>query len=520
MTSLANTAIMNAMRIVTGAFSHETSTFTPVPTDRASYESHFGFLRGEEVLTTFRDTNTPIGGFIEGADAHDFELIPSIYAEPHPSGPTSRALFDEILTELVDGIRTAGSIDGVLLELHGSMVVEGIPDADGHILSAVRDVVGPDVPVVVQLDIHTNMSAEMIEFADVLIVRETYPEVDMAARGRECADVLMRIVHDGLQPEMRACFLPMMWGMNQVTADPPMKETIERLHEIETRPGIVCASVATCFPLSDVSCMGASVTVVTDDDKELAQDCADELGAWIFDQRKSWHLPRRSTRKVLAKVHADGAFPAVLADRDDNTGGGSPGDSTGMLRVFFEEGLRDACVLYIVDPESVAACHAAGEDATVDLQVGGKSAPVQGDPVRMRARVIAVSDGLFRYDGPMYAGLEASMGPSAHIEKEGLHVLLVTSREQPFDTAFARSLHLDPRQMRYVGVKSAAHFRAGFSSWAGAVHLVAEASVHSPWAVTFHNLGRPVFPLDEDGCFDEALLQSNGVGDADLHDPH
>jgi len=78
---------MNAMRIVTGAFSHETSTFTPVPTDRASYESRFGFLRGEEVLTTFRDTNTPTGGFIEGADAHDFELIPSIYAEPHPSGP-------------------------------------------------------------------------------------------------------------------------------------------------------------------------------------------------------------------------------------------------------------------------------------------------------------------------------------------------------------------------------------------------------------------------------------------------
>ena len=120
----------------------------------------------------------------------------------------------------------------------------------------------------------------------------------------------------------------------------------------------------------------------------------------------------------------------------------------------------------------------------------------------------------------MYAGLEASMGPSAHIEKEGLHVLLVTSREQPFDTAFARRLHLDPRQMRYVGVKSAAHFRAGFSSWAGAVHLVAEASVHSPWAVTFHNLGRPVFPLDEDGRFDEALLQSNCVGDADLHNPH
>ena len=111
MTPPANTAILRAMRIVTGAFSHESSTFTPVPTDRASYASRFGYLRGASVLDTFRDTNTPIGGFIEGADAHGFELIPTIFAEPHPSAPTGRELFDEILGELLDGIRAAGAID-------------------------------------------------------------------------------------------------------------------------------------------------------------------------------------------------------------------------------------------------------------------------------------------------------------------------------------------------------------------------------------------------------------------------
>ena len=186
------------MRIVIGAFSHESSTFTPVATDRAAYESRFGYLRGDELWTTFRATNTPIGGFIEGAEAHDFELIPTIFAEPHPSGPTDRDLFEEILGELLDGISAAGVIDGVLLELHGSMVAEGIADADGHILRAVRDVVGAHVPVVAQLDIHTNMSPEMIECADVLVGRETYPEVDQAERGRECADILVRIIRDGV----------------------------------------------------------------------------------------------------------------------------------------------------------------------------------------------------------------------------------------------------------------------------------------------------------------------------------
>jgi microcystin degradation protein MlrC len=150
------------MRIIIGAISHETSTFTPVPTTRESYDERFGLLRGAQILETFRDSNTPIGGFIAGADAHGFELIPTILAEPHPSGPTPKSLFDEILAELLAGIRSAGAIDGILLELHGAMVAEGVDDGEGHVLEAVRRLVGPKVPIVVQLDIHSNISYRMV----------------------------------------------------------------------------------------------------------------------------------------------------------------------------------------------------------------------------------------------------------------------------------------------------------------------------------------------------------------------
>jgi microcystin degradation protein MlrC len=131
------------------------------------------------------------------------------------------------------------------------------------------------------------------------------------------------------------------------------------------------------------------------------------------------------------------------------------------------------------------------------LDVGGKSSPLQGEPVRMTAKVVALSDGRFYYDGPMYAGLEGRMGPSAYIYQDGIHVILVTIREQPFDTAFARSLRLDPRQMRFIGVKSTAHFRAGFESWAGAIHLVSEPGVHNIGGLPFKRLGRKVYPLDD-----------------------
>lgn len=488
------------MRVVTGGIAHETSTFTTVETDWQSYKERF-YLRGEEILNRFRDTNTPIGGFIDGAKTHGFELIPTVFAEAHPSGPTPRNIFDAILEEILSGIAEAGSIDGVLLGLHGSMVVgnleesDGIDDPEGHILAAVREVVGPEIPILAQLDIHSNVSPQMVDAADVLIGRETYPEIDMAERSRECADVLMSIVNDGRRPTMALHQIPMIWGIHQVTAHLPMREAIEELHRIEAQPGVICGSIATCYYLADVPNMGASVYIVTDNDQALAQTYADQLGEWIFERREEWHGPSLTTCEALQIAEADGNFPVIFADRNDNTGGGSPGDSTGMLQCFIEAGLQEACILYIVDPEAIVACHRAGVGATLTLDVGAKSTPAQGQPIRMTAEVIALSDGNFRYDGPMLAGLSSTMGPSAHIKQEGVHVLLVTQREQPFDTAFSRTLGLEPRQMRYIGVKSSAHFRAGFESWAGAIHVVYEPSVHTLSDLTFKRLGRKLYPF-------------------------
>ena len=485
------------MKIVTGAISHETSTFTPVETTRESFWERFGDLRGQEILDKLRGTNTPTGGFIEGADAHGFELVPTLFAEPQPSGPASREVFDGILGEMLAGFREARPFDGVLLEMHGSMGVEGIDDADAQILAVVRALVGPDVPVVAQLDIHSNVSHQMVEMADVLIGRETYPEIDMAERGRECADVLVRILRDGLRPTMALHQIPMIWGSNQVTAHPPMSEAIARLHEIEARPGVVCGSIATSYALADHPDMGASVYVVTDNDLEAAQSYADQLGEWAFERRADWHSPHPTTLEALAAAGTDGRYPAIFADWNDNTGGGSPGDSTGMLQTFIDARLEEACLLYMVDPEAVDQCQQAGVGATLTLDIGAKSTPLQGRPVKMNVEVVALSDGRFRYEGPMYTGLEGNMGPSAHVRQGGIHVLLVNAREQPFGIAFSLTLGLDPRKMKYIGVKSSAHFRAGFESWAGQIHVVAEPGVHSPENLPYKRLGRKLYPLDE-----------------------
>ena len=321
------------MRVAIGGISHESSTFTNVATTLDSFRER-SYLHGAAIVERFTGVNTPIGGFIEGAEAHGFEAVPTMLAEAFPSAPTPRPIFDRLVGELLDGIEAAGAIDGVLLELHGAMVAEGIDDAEGHILEAVRRLVGPDMPVVGQLDIHSNVSHAMIETADVLIGRETYPEVDMAPRGRECADVLVRMVREGVRPTMALHQLPLVWGMNQVTAHPPMRQAIEYLHRIEARARRDLRLHSYLLPPSRHPRYGRFRVRSYRQRPALAQSCADELAAWLWERRADWQAPMPSTAEALQEADKTGHYPVVLADRNDNTGGGSPGDSTGLLQTF------------------------------------------------------------------------------------------------------------------------------------------------------------------------------------------
>lgn len=490
------------MPVVIGGISHETSTFTPVKTTLESYKQRL-LLRDDEIMTTLTGTNTPLGGFIDGAKTHGFDIIPTLFASSHTSAPTPRPIFDTLLDELIKRIIDAGEIDGILLYLHGSMVVgdldtpDGLPDADGYILSEIRKAVGADIPILVQLDIHSNVTPLMVEMADVLVGRETYPEIDMAERGRECVDILARMLKNGLRPTMALYQIPMVWGLNQVTEHPPMKEAIAYLHAIETDPNVICGSISVCYFLADVPDMGSSVYIVTDNNMGIARRYAKGLGDWIFDRRADWHFELPSTVDALKQAEENGKFPVIFADSRDNTGGGSPGDSTGVLKAFIDANLQDACVLYIVDPEAIATCQKVGIGNTTTLDIGAKSSPLQGEPVRMTVEIMALSDGQFKYDGPMFAGLSGNMGASAYIRQDGIHVILVSVGEQPFDTAFARTLGLDPQRMCYIAVKSTAHFRAGFEAWAGAIYLVSEPSVHNLGSLPFKRLGRKVYPFDD-----------------------
>lgn len=491
------------MRIAIGGISHETSTFVERPTTLTDFEQGFGLFRGDEVIKRFRGANMCTGGFIDGAAKHGFELVPLLWTFAYPSGLVQAEAYRQLKNELLARLQAAesagGKVDGVLLDLHGAMVIDGIDDGDGDVIEAVRHAVGPGTPIVVTQDLHANHTPRRVAAADAIVGFDTYPHVDMAERGREAADLIVRTIRGEIKPVMALRQLPLFWCTpSQVTAHPPMNEVLERVHELESRPGMLSVTISTGFSWADVPDVGASVIAVADGDRALAQRAADELGDWVWNERQRWYKPPVAVKDALAAGERLDRFPIILADHADNTGGGSPGDSTEILRTFLELRLDRAVLLYLVDHEAALKAHAAGVGAKIQVSLGGRSSPIQGPPVEAEAEVVAISNGGFAYDGPMFAGLTGNMGTSAWLRIGGVSVVVVTSREQPLDQAFARSLGIDCSAMKYIAVKSAAHFRSGFESIAGSIHNVDARAImtHDLRQLTFKKRKRPVFPVE------------------------
>lgn len=490
------------MRILTGGILHETSTFAAGTTTLRDFETGRGLLRGAEMFDKFRGANLCPGGFLEGAEAHGFALVPLLWTFATPSGLIERAGYDALKNEFLDALRRerAQGVDGVLLDLHGAMVVDGIEDADADILAAVRATVGENVPVMVTTDLHSNHSAARIAACDAIIGYDTFPHVDMAERGREAADLIVRTLRGEVRPVSAIRKIPLIWSPEcQVTAHPPMNEVMEQVFAAERRPGMLLVTFATGFPWADVPNMGPSVIAIADGDLTLAQQVADEIGDWVWERRKRWYHTPLTVQEGLTEGLTTGRAPVILADMADNTGGGAPGDSTAVLRTFVEQDMQDALLLYMVDAEVAQQARAAGVGAKLSVEVGGKSDPRQGPPVPLEAEVIALSEGRFRYDGPMYAGVDGDLGVSAWLRHRGVNVVVVSRRMQPLDQAFARSLGIDCAAMKVIAVKSAAHFRSGFERLGGPIYNVNAPAMHShDYTQLSYHRRPPVYPLELD----------------------
>ena len=486
------------MRVFIAMLSHETNTFKTIATDRRQFETR-ELRYGGEILEAYRGTGTCLGGMIDGASARGLALLPSLAAGASPAGRVTRSFYEDAKTRICADLRAAGTLDGVLLDLHGAMVVEGADDGEGDLLRAVREVVGATVPVGVTLDFHANVTEDMVRHATLLHGYKTYPHVDMAERGLEAAHRLADIAAGTLRPTIafrQPRLLPPIAG--QLTSRGPMRRLYDLADEMERDPRVITVSIFAGFPLADIHDAGLSIYVATKDDPALAAALADRLEAVAWEHRHEFLHHAVPVAEAVAQALRAGKRPVVLADIADNTGGGAAGDGTEILRELLRVNAPSATVACLWDPEAAAACTKAGVGATVSLDVGGKIDGNHGAPVAITGRVAALSDGNFIHKGPMMRGLPGRLGPTAVLASGGVKVILISHRWQTLDPEMIRITGIEPLDEQIVVVKSSIHYRAAFEALAASIIEVDAPGLSSSNLdrFTFTRVRRPIFPLD------------------------
>lgn len=499
------------MRIALAGLAHETNTFAHGLTTLADFQRSGGFpglLLGAEVPAALQAAGVATSGFLAAAQDLGLEVEPLLWTFAQPSGLVEQAAYETLKAMLLQRLQAALPVDAVYLDLHGAMVTEGLPDAEGDLLAAVREVVGRETPVVATLDLHANLTAQMAAHADALIGYDTYPHVDAAERGAEAAWLLADTLAGRCRPVLALRQAPMLIGPpRQCTLMAPMADLIAQAHEIERRPGILCVTVAGGFPFADIPDAGAAIAVTADGDRELAQAAATELATEMWRRREQFRLHLTPVREAIAETLASGQGPVILADGSDNPGGGAPCDGTFMLQALIEANAPRSVVCLIADPQAVAEAIAAGVGSEVTLTVGGKTDDQHGPPLTLTGQVRLISDGLYRNRGPMFQGLPVSMGRTVVFVVGEVEVVLTERRVQPYDCQALRCLGLEPAEKLLIGLKSAVHFRADYGPLAHRIYDLDTPGVHNPDVTRypFQRLRRPIWPLEEaDITFDQA----------------
>jgi microcystin degradation protein MlrC len=471
------------MRIAVAGFEHETNTFAPVKADYEAFaqaKAYPPLVRGEEMLKAIYGKNLPATGGVERLQEAGAEIVPLLWCMATPSAHVTEDAYERITGEILDMLEKAAPLDGVLLELHGAMVAEHVDDGEGELLARIRQAFGPSLPVAVALDLHANVTSAMIEHADYIDMYRHYPHIDLAETGRRAAEGLLRILETGQRPAKAFQQIDFLIPINGGCTDfgPARELYLELLPRfLDERGGLEGLSFASGFPHADFADVGPSVMAFARD-QAVADAAVVDFAAAVM-AREAEFLPEFHPADVCIQkaleIAAHAKRPVVIADTQDNPGGGGPGDTTGVLRAMIAAHAKGAVIGAMIDPDTAEAAHAAGEGAVADFSIGGKRLP--GDkPVEARCRVLRARSDSWVARGKMKGGLVVDLGKIALLETEpdGVLVVVASKSSQTADSSIFYHLGLDAERLPVIVVKSSVHFRADFTPMAETI-LVATA---------------------------------------------
>jgi microcystin degradation protein MlrC len=456
------------MRIFTATLMTETNSFSPLPTGLMDFEAN-GLFFGDGSTRGSSGVGAYARHVRDLAEAGGHQLVESVSAFAVPGGPVNQSVYEMLRDRILADVVDAMPLDAVHLTLHGAMIADGCDDCEGDILARVRAIVGDDVIVGAELDLHCHMTRAMVTNADLLIAFKHYPHVDWRERASELFDLLVRAAKGEIRP-VTALFDCKMLGFFHTTRE-PMAGFVTAMQAAEAEPAVLSVSLGHGFPAGDVAEGGAALWVIADGDPARAKATAQQLGKDFVAIREEVAMPTVTIDQAFAALAepANRIGPVVLADIADNPGGGAAGDSTFLLKRVLEDGIVNVAVGVLWDPVAVDLCHAAGAGAMVRLRIGGKCGPASGDPVDLEARVTALTEEHSQktYDGRLPLGRAAAIETAG-----GIAIALASVRNQVMGLDALTGLAIDPASKAVVVVKSAHHFHTAFAAIASRILYV------------------------------------------------
>jgi microcystin degradation protein MlrC len=485
------------VKIAIGEVMHETNTFRPGVTEINAFKAQ-QWEHGAEIRRRHTGVRDSLGGMLAAGERLGVGILPTFATTTEPSATIGRAAFETLQHELLTSLAQVLPVDAVSLSLHGAGSAEGCDDIEGALLAGVRALIGPDVPLVVTLDLHGHLTRAMLDHADILLNCHEYPHIDLYERGEEAVELAVKLVRGEIQPVTHAVILPMLLPP-ATTQTGPGKKITDECYAREQRPSVIDCAIVHGFPHTDVPICSVAVIVTTDGEPETARQHAEAMAATLWEMREQFQEAFPDPAAAVAQALSLDATPLVIAEISDNSGGGAPGDGTYLLRALLAANEPYTAFGFLVDADVARQAHEAGAGATIAVSLGGKSDDLHGEPIETTAYVKALTDGRFLLTNPMGAGSEANLGSMARLIIGNVDVLVASERAQTFDPEVFLLHGIDVTRYRIVALKSQQHFRGGFAGVAGAI-----IRTDSPGATTstlsnlpYQRVQRPIWPLDD-----------------------
>lgn len=494
----------------------ESNRFAP-PAELDSFTS-MTWLSGDALLSEARSETpklaTEFAAFVRAMDsAGNWTPVPCMLAASHPAGPVREAVIEEVIATSENMLRAAGPVDAVYVCNHGAMVAEHDHDPDGLLMSRIRAVVGPDVPIVATLDLHANVSERMVDACDLIVGYRTNPHVDQIERGEEAALSLCGVLATGARPRIAHVKLPLVpASVTLLSVEHPFGTLIDhgQRRQAEFGGDILNVSIFGNFLFSDTPDNGLSIVVTAREDIQAARTLAFELAEMAWSLREDFVRSLTAIDDAVAIALAQDRSPVIFSDAGDNPGGGGSGRTTELLAALHEAGVSDCLFGSFCDPELAHEAHWAGAGNHFKARFNRSSDTTvswaQWDvPFEADAEVLGLHGGEVVGELGLTAGRRLVLGPSAALRIEGIVVVVISDRTQTADPVFFRMFGLDIASARTIVLKSRGHFRAGFANWfaPGQVHEVdtggLTSPVHDRWP--FAHLPRPNYPMDNDAVW-------------------